>query len=223
MLPFLRTPSSCSCVCLPVCQWELAWRASPKFRDDAPTDGCNWAPQSFCPGFCTSALSPQHQEDPEEAEPRSSAVSPEFQSRQALGTDHSVPQPTCPELLLPAPATCVWDTSFVWRLWPVPSSGMWDKGCLFFPGTVALPGLCLGHHRIPLAPKELICPHCCPFQVGGSAGSWHTADEVCEQCVGSVRTHGEAITQAWWAGGVQGHPPQLRAASRGLGKACVSL
>lgn len=232
-LPEDATWGSWSWVCMSVCQWELAWRALPKFRYDAPSDGCNWAPQSFCPGCCASALSPQPQADPEEAEPRSAAVSPEFQSRQALPAHpghrslRATAHLSSAACACGTPAICVLDTTFVWGPRPVPSSGMRDKGCLFFSGTVASPGLCMEHHRIPPAPTGHVSPHCCLYQAGGSAGSWHTADKVCEQRVGSMRALcGHTVRPSPRHGGQargRGHPPQLRAASRGLGKACVSL
>lgn len=183
--------------------------------------------------FCASALSPQLQADPDEAERRSSAVSPEFQSRQALSAHpgHRALRATAhlsqADCACAPPVMCVLDTTFVWGPRPIPSSGMWDKGCLLFPGTVTSPGLYLEHHRIPPTPTGHVSPHCCPFQVGGSAGSWHTTDKVYEQCVGSVwavcgHTVRPPPRHGGQAGG-RGHPPQLRAASRGLGKACVSL
>lgn len=145
-----------------------------------------------------------------------------------LGTDHSVPQPTCPELLVPVvllPHVC-WTSPLSGHCGQSPPVGCGTRDVSYSLALWLHQGFAWNITGSPQPQQGTVSPHS-PFQVRGSAGSWHTADKVCDQRVGSMwAVCGCTVRPSPRRGGQEGgrgHPPQLWAVSRGLGKACVSL
>ena len=139
--------------------------------------------------------------------------------------DHHLPQPTRPEQFMPAMLLLLACSAP-----PVPrdcgQSPLWNVG----QGMALLPGHCVFIGALALGitgshqPQQgTLLPAAHPSKLGATlaagtsqkrcAGSMWAA---CERPVRLLPGHGGQ------AGG-RGHPTQLRAASRGLGKACVSL
>ena len=122
-----------------------------------------------------------------------------------------------------APATCVLDTTIAWGLWPVPPVGRGSRDGSSSPALRLHRGFArgiMGSHQ-PQRGTPL------PTALPPKSGAMLAAGTSQMRCAGSVqaacrRTARPLPRHGRQAGG-RGHPPQLRAASRGLGKACVSL
>lgn len=131
LLPFLRAGSGvlgAGAAC-PCAGGSRRGGHHPSLGMMPPSDGCNRAPQSFCRGFCASALPPRPQADPEEAEPCSSAAFPRPQSRQALpahpkrGPPPATAHPSRAAHARGAPAMCVLNTTVARALQPIHPAG----------------------------------------------------------------------------------------------------
>lgn len=142
-----------------------------------------------------------------------------------LGTDHSVPQLTCPQLLVPVvllPYVC-WTPPLCGDCGQSPPVGCGTRDVSFSLAQWLHQGFArniTGSHQ-PQQGTFL------PTAVSTKLRAVLAAGTPQIRCVGSMRalcghTVRPSPRHGGQAGG-RGHPPQLRAASRGLGKACVSL
>lgn len=183
------------------------------------------APQSFCPCFCISALTPQPQSDPKEAEPCGSAAPPVPRAGRCclhiLGMDQPLPQPTQLEPLMPAVLQPV--RAQHWHCLGTAASGTWDKEWLLstwlhwgfardIKGSHQLQRSTLLPCAFPSKPGTTLAAGTSQMRCAGSEQA------VCGWPAGSVRAHGKAIARHGGLAGGSGTPTPAPGCEQGVGK-----